>query len=73
MHMDSEYGGYLPLELDSRNEYYSTNTEYEVRKYNSGRCAIYQAVKDSGASRVWLPVYLCDTVYNFLKRKVSGA
>ena len=67
--MDSEYGGYLPLELDSRNEYYSTNTEYEVRKYNSGRCAIYQAVKDSGASRVWLPVYLCDTVYNFLKRK----
>jgi len=67
--MDREYGGYLPLELDRRKEYYLKNADYEVRKYNSGRCAIYQAVKDSLASRVWLPIYLCDTVSNFLERK----
>ena len=67
--MDREYGGYLPLELDRRKEYYCQNVDYAVRKYNSGRCAIYQAVKDSLASRVWLPIYLCDTVSNFLERK----
>lgn len=64
-----EYGGYLPLELEKRQEYYVTTDYYEVRRYNSGRAAIYQAVVDSGATRVWLPVYLCDTVLNFLARK----
>lgn len=70
--MEKEYGGYLPLELEKRNEYYRTNTDYEVRKYNSGRCAIYKAVKDSHATRVWLPVYLCNTVSDFLLKKVMS-
>lgn len=70
--MEKEYGGYLPLELEKRNEYYRTNTDYEVRKYNSGRCAIYKAVKDSHATRVWLPVYLCNTVSDFLLKKAMS-
>lgn len=69
MRNKQEYGGYLPLELEKRQEYYTTTDKYEVRRYNSGRAAIYEAVVDSGARRVWLPVYLCDTVYNFLARK----
>lgn len=64
-----EYGGYLPLELNLSDEFYKTNCNFEVRRYNSGRGAIYQAVADSGAKRVWLPIYLCDTVQNYLHNK----
>ena len=62
-----ELGGYLPLELRKGREYYETCPEYEVRRYNSGRSAILQAVRDSGAKCVWLPVYLCPSVRDMLR------
>lgn len=64
--MNKEYGGYLPLELYRGNEHYSTNSNYEVRAYNSGRAAIFLAINDSEASRCWIPNYLCEYVKNYL-------
>ena len=32
-----EYGGYFPLELPKRSEYYTSNDRYEVQALNSGR------------------------------------
>lgn len=62
--MYKEYGGYLPIELGKNNkEYYRTNSRF----YNSGRTAIYCAIKDSGVERVWLPIFLCKSVYDLLK------
>lgn len=62
--MSDEYGGYLPLELRSGSEYYSSD---EVIRLNSARAAVRYAVKDSLAKVVWLPYYLCNTVYDALK------
>lgn len=62
-----EFGGYFSLEIASGEEYYSTCREYEVRRYNSGRNAIVQAVNDCDARCVWLPVYLCGTVADALE------
>ena len=67
MYQEREFGGYFSLELPYGGEYFSGR--YEVRRLNSGRSAIYQAYQDSGAERVWLPVYLCPSVCEFLKRK----
>lgn len=63
-----EMGGYLPLELPSACEYYHEDGG-QIRRYNSGRSAIYQAVVYARAARIWLPVYLCTSVCEFMKRK----
>lgn len=60
----SEWGGCLPMEIHT-----SSPREYDgfdVLDFNTGRSAIYAAVLDMGAKRVWLPYYLCPTVRDFL-------
>ncbi len=61
-----EFGGYFPLDLKKGNEYYRTCGSYEVRSLNSGRSAIYEAIIDSGAKNIWLPIYLCSSVNELL-------
>lgn len=63
-----EYGGYFSLDLLYRGEYFKEDKNY-IQRYNLGRSAICQAIIDSEAMRVWLPVYLCSVVGDFLKRK----
>lgn len=55
-----EYGGYFPLELPKRSEYYTSNDRYEVQALNSGRAAIYSAILDSGVKKIYLPYYNCQ-------------
>lgn len=64
-----EYGGYFSIELGEVQKEYYVNPKYEVRHYNSGRAAIYMAIKNLNAKRVWLPWYLCTSVSEFLKKK----
>ena len=58
-----EFGGYLPIEMEQREEYYMSCRDYDVICYNSGRSAIYEAFYDSRAEVMWLPVYLCDSIH----------
>ncbi len=62
----SEMGSFIELEYPSGREYY--NGENTVR-LNSGRAAIYHAVKSYGCRTVYLPFYQCETVKNFLESK----
>ena len=41
----------------------------DIARLNSGRAAIYHALRITGCKRIWLPVYQCDTVRNFLNKK----
>lgn len=68
--MAGEYGGYLPLELNIGYEYFSPKYDMKIRRYNSARSAIVMAAIDfSGmGGYVYLPVYLCDSVFYALKR-----
>ena len=67
--MKNEYGGYISLEINAEYDEYYKSTEYAVRRLNSGRAAIYDAIVAARGKRVWLPWYLCDTVEKFLQKK----
>lgn len=59
-----EWGGCLPY--DTRVLVPSAYRGWSVQAYNTGRSAIYAAALSAGASRAWLPYYLCPTVRDFL-------
>lgn len=65
-----EIGSFIELQLDSGCEWY-TDRQYEgnIIRLNSGRTAIYHAVKCLGVSKIYIPYYQCDTVRDFLGRK----
>lgn len=63
-----EIGGYLPLELVSKSEYYDEE-KYQIKKYNSGRSAIIVALLDSQADTIYLPIYLCQSVEDEIKKQ----
>lgn len=56
-----EYGGYLPLELNDTGEYYQFEGN-KMQAFNSGRTAIYFALKNLSVNKVFIPHYICDTV-----------
>lgn len=60
-----EYGGYLPLEINDGKDFFLSN-EFQSRKYNSGRAAIFMAIEDLSVKRCWVPNYLCEYVKTFL-------
>lgn len=60
-----EYGGYLPLELTSKKEYYHGE---DVLPLNCGRSAIYYALRDANPSKVYIPHYNCQSVIEAVKR-----
>lgn len=62
-----EIGSFIELQFPKGLEFYS-GTDNIVR-LNSGRTAIYHAVRVLECGTVWLPYYQCDTVRDFLTRK----
>ena len=62
-----EYGGYLPLEINCIKEYYSQD-EYPVLKVNSGRAAVYFALKIILPRCVYVPYYICNTVCEVIEK-----
>ncbi len=62
-----EIGSFLELQLPKGKEYYSGDAG--VARLNSGRAAIYHAARVLDCDTVWVPVYQCDTVRDFLIRR----
>lgn len=62
-----EYGGYLSLE--SRNEeYYKERNDYTLVRLNAARYAIIEAFRCAEVSKLWIPVYMCRSVYDALDK-----
>lgn len=57
-----EFGGYLPLEICSKEAYYKKNKNMDVLEFNSGKAAIYYALKESNVKAVYIPYYICQSV-----------
>lgn len=57
-----EFGGYLPLELYPGEAYYKKNEKMDVLSFNSGKAAIYYALKESKVKTVHIPYYICQSV-----------
>ena len=62
-----EIGSFIELQFSKGQEYYKGDSN--IARLNSGRAAIYHAFRWTGCDSIWLPVYQCDTVRNFLNRK----
>ena len=58
-----EIGSFLELAFPRGKEWYAGA---HVARLNSGRAAIWHAVRCLGCKKVWLPRYQCDTVREFL-------
>lgn len=62
-----EIGSFIELQFDKGREYFKG--EKNVARLNTGRSAIYHAFRLSKCNSIWLPIYQCDTVRDFLKSK----
>ncbi|MCM1054516.1 MAG: hypothetical protein NC394_03240 [Bacteroides sp.] len=62
------YGGYLPLELRHDREYYCNNERMKVKAMNSGKAAIYYAIKCSNAKKIYIPHYICPSVVDVARK-----
>lgn len=60
-----EYGGYLPLELSGGTEYHKA-AEGRIKRFNSGRAAILDAIRAIDPDTIWIPHYICPTVPDML-------
>ncbi|MCD7765740.1 MAG: hypothetical protein LUH53_04380 [Lachnospiraceae bacterium] len=61
-----EYGGYLPFETRVGEDYFSRYGEAHILRTNSGKAAIYYALKAAKPRKVYAPHYLCDSVRRML-------
>ena len=62
-----EIGSFIELQFNKGQEYFKN--EKNIARLNSGRAAIYHAFRLTDCKAIWLPIYQCDTVRNFLKSK----
>lgn len=62
-----EIGSFIELQLKKGFEYYKGKRN--IARLNSGRTAIYHAIRIFKCDTVWLPFYQCDTVRIFLLKK----
>ena len=62
-----EIGSFIELQFDKGKEYFKGNKD--IARLNTGRAAIYHAFRITNCNSIWLPIYQCDTVREFLKRK----
>ena len=65
-----EIGSFIELQFDKGHEYFKG--EKNVARLNTGRAAIFHAFRLSNCNSIWLPIYQCDTVRDFLKSKKVG-
>jgi hypothetical protein len=65
-------GGYLPLELGNMGgcgrEPFGDVDESDKMRFNSARYAICYAVGEGGYRKIYIPLYMCDTVAESLTR-----
>ena len=64
--MKKEYGGYLPIELSKGSEYFSNIDDKNILRVNSGRTALYIAIKALSPKKIHAPYYNCPDVEFFL-------
>ncbi len=62
-----EIGSFIELQFATGQEYYPGHRG--IARLNSGRAAIWHAMRVLECSTIWLPYYQCDSVRTFLKRK----
>ena len=55
-----EIGSFIELQFPNGMEWY--NQETDIARLNSGRSAIWHALRVTGCKTIWIPYYQCDSV-----------
>ncbi len=55
-------GGFLPLELNQGKEWFAKISDEKIVRVNTGRTAIYLAIKSMGIKKIFVPYYYCPSV-----------
>ncbi|GEM_PF-1807651 len=63
-----EIGSFLELDLKRTGEYFKTDSK-DIARLNSGRSAILHSIRHLNCSSVYIPLYLCPEVKQFLVSK----
>ncbi|MEF2782745.1 MAG: hypothetical protein U0N20_06595 [Clostridium sp.] len=66
---NSEFGGYLPLEISKTGEYFIEDNGYKIKRLNHGRSAILYALMELKSKIVYLPLFYCPSVIDTLKKR----
>lgn len=64
--MRTEYGGYLPLEGQIGNDFFSKYGEQYILRTNSGKAAIFYALRQLSIKKIYVPYYFCHSVYEMI-------
>ena len=59
--MMREYGGYLPIDSRGKEYFEFINPKHMIR-LNAARYAILEAYQFGKFDKIWLPIYMCDSV-----------
>ena len=62
-----EIGSFLELQFPKGKEFYHQETG--IARLNTGRAAIWHALRITGCKTIWLPYYQCDSVREYLIKK----
>ncbi len=62
-----ELGGFLEMQFAKGREYYKG--DIDIARLNNGRMGIWHSFRITGCKRIWIPVYLCDSIRNTFKKK----
>lgn len=66
--MHEEYGGFLPLELCEKEEYYQYD-KMQLQRYNSAKAAISAVLDMLDVKKVYVPNYMCPNVCQMLEKR----
>ena len=62
-----EIGSFIELQFPKGMEFYKGDKN--IKRLNTGRSAIWHALRVLGCNVIWIPFYQCDSVRDFLNRK----
>lgn len=62
-----EIGSFIELQFPKGLEYYNQQTD--IARLNTGRMGIWHAFRVTGAKRIWIPIYQCDSIRETFKSK----
>ncbi len=63
----SEYGGFLPIELNPGNEYFTTYEQY-LSRYNTVKAALSELIGSLGCEKIFIPYYYCPSTTVAIKK-----
>ncbi len=65
--MIREIGGYLPLELENKGEFFRNISEKNILRVNTGRTAIWYAIKKLCVRKIYIPFFYCPDVLEMIR------